>query len=1135
MLGRSSSVAVVTVLVMVTLCINASAQCPPVTVHSGEGEDGFGETVAIIGDVTGDCYDDYAVHLDVGTATGVVRIYSGKTNELLHTIVGGKSFGKTIVPLGDIEGDGYAEFVIGQPYFGESVDYNGKVYAYGYDGLSWDYRWEFTGVIFSKTGSSLACIDDVDGDDFPDIVAGAPDWGPDSPTGFLIGGCYVLSGVDGTQVSYSPIGEPTERNASEFGCAVAAIGDVNGDDVDDFVVGAKNYDAEGRVYVMSGLDGSSIDHVPGLQTGSEFGYSLAGLCDVDGSGNPGFIAGAPKQNTQTGRVYVIRATDLALQGTLSGVSEYDYFGTCLARVGDLDGDGQDEFVVGAPDYTIGDEHYGAVFIYRGSDHGQLFSYYGATQGSASPNKFGYTLASGGDLNDDGTPDLIVGHASDELAYVYHLGDYVIEVSPAQNAVSAARDTDISATFCSDMNWASIDSESFMVYGSYTGRRSGTITVEEQSRTVTFDPDSTFGYGEEVTVILTSSIEASGSDPMLTGYCWKFTAAVSQGGGSFGPYVSVESYSEEGRGLAPADFDGDGDIDLAAAVYIYPPTGEGSLSILWNNGAGIFDSDTTYDASDGVIYVGAADLDADGMTDLVACDLGYNVTVMLNDGTGRFPDITQYSTDNEGGMQWAITDFNGDGYLDLVGPGHECFCIIVGINNGDGTFVFQTIGDWVDHCAIAACPADIDSDGDMDLLSCGNTCGHPFFVWRNNGYGDLEPMYISSIVGEAYAVVSGDLNSDGRPDAVLELYGEELLLWNNGCNPLFDQVASYEIFGRERYMELADIDGDIDLDLVTTAGFHTVYPSSIVTMYNSAGLFPDSAKIVTVSTPWNVETCDLNGDGRLDVAVTNYGYSTTVGGVGIHFNQTCHDADGDGWGDPEHPENECPVDNCPTVWNPDQDDTNLDGVGDACTFEENTPIGDDVPVELGPVDLTFDNVSIEGLTELEITVTPPGPEPGGFQIEPAEIPTYYYVETGATYTPPIVICFEYDDTDIEDESQLVLYHWDGSDWGNPLPTISHDTELNIICAETQSLSPFAMATPLGFICGDANGSQAVDIDDVVHLINYIFAGGPAPDPNESGDANCSGDVDIDDVVYLINYIFAGGPDPCDTDDNGAPDC
>jgi hypothetical protein len=66
---------------------------------------------------------------------------------------------------------------------------------------------------------------------------------------------------------------------------------------------------------------------------------------------------------------------------------------------------------------------------------------------------------------------------------------------------------------------------------------------------------------------------------------------------------------------------------------------------------------------------------------------------------------------------------------------------------------------------------------------------------------------------------------------------------------------------------------------------------------------------------------------------------------------------------------------------------------------------------------------------------------------------------------------------------------------------------------------------GFICGDANANGIVNIADVVYLIQYIFAGGPAPNPLASGDVNCSGIVNIADVVYLIQYIFAGGPEPC----------
>ncbi len=65
----------------------------------------------------------------------------------------------------------------------------------------------------------------------------------------------------------------------------------------------------------------------------------------------------------------------------------------------------------------------------------------------------------------------------------------------------------------------------------------------------------------------------------------------------------------------------------------------------------------------------------------------------------------------------------------------------------------------------------------------------------------------------------------------------------------------------------------------------------------------------------------------------------------------------------------------------------------------------------------------------------------------------------------------------------------------------------------------------YVPGDADSSGQVDIDDAVFLVEYVLAGGSAPDPIEAGDADCSGGIDIDDVVYLIGYIFSGGPAPC----------
>ncbi len=77
--------------------------------------------------------------------------------------------------------------------------------------------------------------------------------------------------------------------------------------------------------------------------------------------------------------------------------------------------------------------------------------------------------------------------------------------------------------------------------------------------------------------------------------------------------------------------------------------------------------------------------------------------------------------------------------------------------------------------------------------------------------------------------------------------------------------------------------------------------------------------------------------------------------------------------------------------------------------------------------------------------------------------------------------------------------------------------------------------LPVFCGDANGDDAVNVSDAVYIINYVFIGGPAPDPYETGDANCDEAVNVSDAVWIINYVFIGGNPPCDLNGDGQPDC
>ena len=101
----------------------------------------------------------------------------------------------------------------------------------------------------------------------------------------------------------------------------------------------------------------------------------------------------------------------------------------------------------------------------------------------------------------------------------------------------------------------------------------------------------------------------------------------------------------------------------------------------------------------------------------------------------------------------------------------------------------------------------------------------------------------------------------------------------------------------------------------------------------------------------------------------------------------------------------------------------------------------------------------------------------------------------------------------------------------IPTFPAQYFFTLVCkdssfpekTDTVSLTIIVVEPP--GICGDADGNNIVTISDAVYLINYIFSGGPAPDPITTGDADCNGIITISDAVYLINYIFTGGPAPC----------
>ncbi|MCP4703126.1 MAG: hypothetical protein GY865_00830, partial [candidate division Zixibacteria bacterium] len=123
--------------------------------------------------------------------------------------------------------------------------------------------------------------------------------------------------------------------------------------------------------------------------------------------------------------------------------------------------------------------------------------------------------------------------------------------------------------------------------------------------------------------------------------------------------------------------------------------------------------------------------------------------------------------------------------------------------------------------------------------------------------------------------------------------------------------------------------------------------------------------------------------------------------------------------------------------------------------------------------------------------------------------------------------EYDDANLlpAAEQNLALLHNENDEWIDI--TTSIDTDENIICGKTTSLSPFVLATPIMYICGDVNDDINIDILDIVYLINYKYKSGADPlcEPIiVCADVNHDTNVDILDIVHLINYKYKSGGEP-----------
>jgi FG-GAP repeat protein/VCBS repeat protein len=412
----------------------------------------FGLDAATTGDINGDGYADLvglALRNPFNQGIDSVLVYPGggnpTTNQPFPWFFGdvqtgqtGTAFGLGLSPAGDINGDGFSDFIVGEPSFsdGESGEGRFEIFLGSacapnclFPILPVPNAWEGNQA-GAQQGYSVAGIGDVNGDGFDDVAVGAPLYDQTLLRSVYTDAgrvqVYLGDGNGGLTLarSLSDVALFSQVQGEEFGWAVAPAGDVNGDGLSDLLVSAPlspngSLAQAGKVYLYlgtragGGVSGSPVTTLSGTLANQHFGIHAASAGDVNGDGYSDVIIAAPNGGPNGEPVaYVYLGQKNGLNPTpwetLIGTGTGDDNDINVASAGDVNGDSYSDLIVGEPEFS------GPL----GTNQGRARVFYGGPNPNTSPattllgpdpnSRFGSGVGGGGDVDGDGISDVVVG-------------------------------------------------------------------------------------------------------------------------------------------------------------------------------------------------------------------------------------------------------------------------------------------------------------------------------------------------------------------------------------------------------------------------------------------------------------------------------------------------------------------------------------------------------------------------------------------------------------------------------------------------------------------------------------------------------------------------------------------------------
>lgn len=437
--------------------------------YTGElPDDESGHSLSIVGDVNNDGYDDFVVGAPQRAISGETYLFLGKSfgsltgdfslSEANASFIGEVSAdlsGHSVSGVGDVNNDGYDDFLIGAYGNDEGGSDAGQSYLIlGRPTNQW-------AMDISLTNANATFIGETAGDQAGYSVSGAGDVNNDGFDDFLIGANQNVEGGSFAGQTYLILGRPSYRwnmdvslanaNASFLGevidsyagWTVSGVGDINNDGFDDFGIGAPfvGMFGQGKVYIIFGKTSSewSMDvslsqanaSYVGFEISGGLGYSIARAGDMNNDGIDDAIFGASNHGGSSGTIYIIwgkSSNQWRLDLSITTVANVTFSGphntgSSISTAGDVNNDDFDDIIIGAEGSDVGGVDAGGSYIILGrptqdwdpqnsllnpSDF--VYEFVGETAGDLA----GQSVSGGGDINNDGYGDVIIGASMNDI-------------------------------------------------------------------------------------------------------------------------------------------------------------------------------------------------------------------------------------------------------------------------------------------------------------------------------------------------------------------------------------------------------------------------------------------------------------------------------------------------------------------------------------------------------------------------------------------------------------------------------------------------------------------------------------------------------------------------------------------------